>query len=148
MNKKSIASNNKSYEILKTSIAELLRQGRAQSARAINTILTQTYWHIGQYIVEFEQKGGEKSEYGSELIDKLSKDLTLEYGKGFSRTNLKTFRKLYLTFPIGQTLSDQLSWSHYVEILKADSDLEIGFYIAQCEKENWSVTNEYVSQLF
>lgn len=139
MNKKTIASKNKSYELLKSSIAELLQQGRAQSARAINTILVQTYWHIGQYIIDFEQKGDKKSEYGSELIDRLSKDLTLEYGKGFSRTNLKTFRKLYLTFPIGQTLSDQLSWSHYVEILKADNELETNFYIKQCEKENWSV---------
>ena len=121
MNKKLDTSKNKSYELLKSSIAELLQHGRAQSARAINTILVQTYWHIGQYIVEFEQKGDDRSEYGSELVDKLSKDLSLEYGKGFSRTNLKTFRKLYLTFPIGQTLSDQLSWSHYVEILKADN---------------------------
>lgn len=120
-------------------IQKLLQQGRAQSARAINTIFVQTYWHIGQYIVEFEQKGGDKSEYGSELLDKLSKDLTLEYGKGLSRSNLIYIRKFYLAFPKSETLSHQLSWSHYFEILKADSDLEISFYMAQCEKENWSV---------
>src|SRR5690606_29671356 len=139
MNKKLDTSKNKSYELLKSSIAELLQQGRAQSARAINTILVQTYWRIGQYIVVFEQKGGDKSEYGSELLDKLSKDLTLEYGKGFSRSNLIYIRKFYLAFPKSETLSHQLTWSHYFEILKADSDLEISFYIKQCEKENWSV---------
>lgn len=125
MNKNPTAFQDKSYELLKSSIAELLQQGRAQSARAINTILVQTYWHVGQYIVAFEQKGDEKSEYGSELLDKLSKDLTSEYGKGFSRSNLIYIRKFYLAFPKSETLSHQLSWSHYFEILKADSDLEV-----------------------
>lgn len=127
------------YSNLKIQIGELLSKGREQAGRAINTILLQTYWHIGKHIVEFEQGGNEKSEYGSELIDKLSKDLTLEYGKGFSRTNLKYFRIFYLKFQNSQTLSDQLSWSHYVEILKADNNLEISFYVKQSEKENWSV---------
>lgn len=88
----------KSYEQLKTQIGELLRQGRIQ-ASAINTILVQTYWQIGRHIVEFEQKGNVKAEYGSELLDRLSKDLTAEFGKGFSRSNLVYIRKFYLTFP-------------------------------------------------
>ncbi|HLT51958.1 MAG TPA: DUF1016 N-terminal domain-containing protein, partial [Arenibacter sp.] len=88
MNNKTIRSRDESYELLKSSISELLQQGRTQSARAINTILVQTYWNIGQYIVDFEQKGDEKSEYGTQLLDKLSIDLTLAYGKGFSRSNL------------------------------------------------------------
>lgn len=127
------------YEQSKTQIGELLRQGRIQAGRAINTILVQTYWQIGQHIVEFEQKGNIKAEYGSELLDRLSKDLTAEFGKGFSRSNLFMIRQFYLKFPKIQTLSGQLSWSHYVEIIKADSDLEIGFYAKQCEKEGWSV---------
>ncbi|WP_315863425.1 PDDEXK nuclease domain-containing protein [Thermosynechococcus sp. PP22] len=129
----------KSYEQLKTQIGELLRQGRIQAGRAINTILVQTYWQIGRHIVEFEQKGNVKAEYGSELLDRLSKDLTAEFGKGFSRSNLVYIRKFYLTFPKSETLSHQLSWSHYFEILKADNDFEIGFYAKQCEKEGWSV---------
>lgn len=147
------------YFELKRDIGLLLERGRMQAGRAINSILVNTYWHIGRHIVEFEQNGEAKAEYGSELIDRLSKDLTLEYGKGFSRSNIKQIRKFYLTFPkiqtvsdqfeISQTVSDQfeineifshkLSWSHYVEILKADNELEIGFYIKECEKENWSV---------
>lgn len=127
------------YSVLKIEIANLLRQGREQAGRSVNTILLQTYWQIGRHIVEFEQKGEVKSVYGSELLDRLSKDLTFEFGKGFSRTNLVYIRKFYISFPIGETLSHQLSWSHYFEILKADDPLEISFYIKQCERENWSV---------
>lgn len=131
--------SNSHYEELKLQIGELLKQGREQASRAVNTILLQTYWQIGQHIVEFEQKGKEKAEYGAELLDRLSKDLTLSFGKGFSRSNLIYMRKMFLAFPKSETLSHKLSWSHYFEILKADSDLEINFYTKQCEKENWSV---------
>jgi predicted nuclease of restriction endonuclease-like (RecB) superfamily len=137
------------YSELKKEIGILLQRGREQAGRAINSILVNTYWQIGHHIVEFEQKGEAKAEYGSKLIDRLSKDLTIEYGQGFSRSNIKQIRKFYLTFPKSQTVSDQfeisdtlshkLSWSHYVEILKSDNKLEIGFYIKECEKENWSV---------
>jgi len=131
--------SNTQYEQLKLQIGELLRQGRVQVGRAVNTILLQTYWQIGRHIVEFEQKGKEKAEYGTELLNRLSKDLTLEYGKGFSRSNIFQIRQFYLKFQKIQTLSEQLSWSHYVEIIKSNSELEISFYIKQCEKENWSV---------
>lgn len=127
------------YQSLKKEIGELLGTGREQAGRAVNTILLQTYWQIGRHIVEFEQAGEEKAEYGSELLNRLSKDLTLEFGKGFSRSNLVYIRKFYSTFPKSETLSHQLSWSHYFEILKADSDLERNFYLRECEKENWSV---------
>jgi hypothetical protein len=74
----------------------LLQQGRQQAVQSVNTILVQTYWHIGQHIVEFEQKGNERAEYGSQLFERLSKDLTQSYGKGFGRSNLLYMRKLYL----------------------------------------------------
>ena len=86
-----------------------------------------------------EQGGNEKADYGSHLFERLSRDLTLAYGKGFSRSNLFQMRLLYIKFPIVQTVSGQLSWSHYLEILKSDSELEIGFYTKQAEKERWSV---------
>jgi predicted nuclease of restriction endonuclease-like (RecB) superfamily len=105
----------------------------------VNTVLVQTYWLIGRYIVEFEQEGKEKADYGSNLLDRLSKDLTQLYGKGFGRSNLFYMRKLYLSFQNSGTLSHKLSWSHYYEILKSDNALEISFYTKQCEKENWSV---------
>ena len=129
-----ITSNN--YQFLKERIKKLLSKGRQKAFALVNTILVQTYWHISKYIVEFGQKGEAKAAYSKELLTKLSKDLTLEYGKGFSRSNLFQIRNFYLKFPKIQTLSEQLSWSYYVEIIKADTDLELNFYLKQCEKEN------------
>jgi len=127
------------YTYLINEIGNLLEKGREQAAQSVNTVLVQTYWLIGRHIVEFEQSGKEKAEYGSNLLDVLSKDLTQLYGKGFGRSNLFYMRKLYLSFQNSGTLSHKLSWSHYYEILKIDDDLEIKFYLKQCEKENWSV---------
>lgn len=127
------------YQSLIEQIGELLQSGRQKAIQSVNTILVQTYWQIGRYIVEFEQHGNERAEYGTQLFERLSKDLTMAYGKGFSRSNLLYMRKLYLSFQISETLSHKLTWSHYFEILKADSELEIGFYSKQCENENWSV---------
>lgn len=127
------------YNQLITQIGELLILGRAKAAQQVNSILVRTYWEIGKFIVEFEQKGNQKAEYGSHLFERLSRDLTLTYGKGFSRSNLTYIRKMYLSFQKRETLSHILTWSHYFEILKSDSELEIGFYTKQAEKERWSV---------
>ena len=145
---KQIQQNNNHYNELISQIGDLLQQGRRQAIYAVNEILVQTYWQIGKYIVEFEQNGAAKAEYGDKLLLRLSKDLTQAYGKGFSRSNLSYMRKFYNAFQICETvshkskkivLSAKLSWSHYFEILKADNELEISFYTRQCEKENWSI---------
>lgn len=127
------------YTELITQIGSLLQQGRKQAIQSVNTILVQTYWAIGQHIVEFEQKGSERAEYGSQLLDNLSKDLTITYGKGFSRSNIFQIRQFYIRFQNIQTVSGQLTWSHYAEILKANNDLELSFYTNQCQHERWSV---------
>ncbi len=127
------------YNKLIVQIGELLQMGRQKATHSVNTILVQTYWKIGKYIVEFEQNGNQRAEYGTQLFERLSKDLTALYGKGFGRSNLLYMRKLYLNFQISGTLSHKLTWSHYYEILKADLDLEIQFYVKQTEIENWSV---------
>lgn len=127
------------YTTLKNEIGKLLQEGRKEAGRAVNRVLINTYWNIGQYIVEFEQKGKEKAIYGSELLDTLSKDLTSEFGKGFSRSNLFQIRQFYIRFPKIQTLSGQLSWSHYLEIMKEEDELAVSFYMKQCNNENWSV---------
>lgn len=127
------------YQSLIEQIGGLLQSGRQKAIQSVNTILVQTYWQIGRYIVKFEQHGNERAEYGTQLFERPSKDLTTAHGKGFSRSNLLYMRKLYLSFQISETLSHKLTWSHYFEILKADSELEIGFYSKQCENENWSV---------
>jgi predicted nuclease of restriction endonuclease-like (RecB) superfamily len=127
------------YSLLIDTIGSTLAEGRQKAVTQINTTLIETNWNIGRHIVEFEQNGSERAEYGAQLLTTLSKDLTVKYGKGFSRSNLFQCRQIYLQFPKIQTLSGKLSWSHYCEILKADNDLEISFYIKQCEAENWSV---------
>ena len=129
----------KNYSLLIDAIGSTVTEGRQKAFTQINTTLVETNWNIGRHLVEFEQNGSERSEYGSQLLLTLSKDLTAKYGKGFSRSNLFQCRKIYLQFPKIQTLSGQLSWSHYCEILKAENDLEISFYVKQCKTENWSV---------
>lgn len=127
------------YEKLVSQIGLLLEEGRKKASLAVNSTLIETYWNIGRYIVEYEQKGKERAEYGAELLNNLSKDLTRIYGKGFSRSNLFQIRQFYVKYQKVQTLSGKLTWSHYAEIIKVDSDLEISFYTKQCELENWSV---------
>lgn len=128
-----------SYSRLIDEIGHLLAEARNKVGAAANSVLVNTYWKIGQYIVEFEQRGNSKAVYGDELINRLSADLRLRYGKGFSRSNLFLIRQFYLHFPKIQTLSGLLSWSHYIELLKTEDPLEMEFYAKQCEKEHWSV---------
>ena len=101
--------------------------------------MVHSYWEIGQYIIEYEQKGHSKAEYGSEVLKRLSRDLTDRYGKGFSRSNVFYMRKRYATYPELGQLSSILSWSHYVELMKLDDDLERSFYEKECESEHWGV---------
>ena len=98
-----------------------------------------TYWQIGQHIVEFEQQGQASAEYGTQLLDNISRDLRLKHGKGFSLSNLKRFRQFYLAYRNGVTVSHQLSWSHYVELLKISDETERSFYTNQAQSANWSV---------
>ena len=127
------------YDSLVKSIGTLLDAARSQIATSVNTILVKTYWNIGKYIVEFEQGGALRAEYGSNLLNRLSTDLTHLYGKGFSRSNILYMRKFYVCFPKSETLSHVLSWSHYFEILKSEDPLEISFYAKECEAQKWSV---------
>ena len=127
------------YVALLQQISDTYTQGRMQAVQAVNTHITQTYWQVGRQIVEFEQGGKARAEYGKALISSLADDLSLRHGKGFSRTNLVYMRLLYQRYPISQKPSDLLSWSHYVELLKLDDDLERSFYEQQAIHEKWSV---------
>jgi len=123
------------YTKLLDTLDDLLTQGRHDAVQKINTVLLETYWHIGKHIVEFEQQGSSKSEYGK----KLSADLKTRYGKGFSRSNLQYMRLFYLKYPNRQTVSGKLSWSKYCELLAVSDDLARSFYEKQAVRENWSV---------
>ncbi|MDD3476768.1 MAG: DUF1016 N-terminal domain-containing protein [Sulfurimonas sp.] len=106
------------YKNLLDTICETYETGKVRAFNAVNTELVKTYWEIGKYIVEFEQNGAKKAEYGKGLLEQLSGDLSIKYGKGFSRSNLVRFRQFYSAYPICSTLSHKLSWSHIVEFLK------------------------------
>lgn len=138
MDKNLIIADEK-YRSLINEIGSVLLNARNKISREVNATMVDTYWSIGQYIVEYEQQGKERAEYGTNLLNRLSKDLTRLYGKGFGKSNLIYIRKLYLAFPIGGTVSHLLSWSHYYEVLKLDNELERSFYIKECEKQHWSV---------
>lgn len=127
------------YPQLLAQISHVYGAGQRRAIAAVNAQLTQTYWQVGKHIVEFEQGGSSKAEYGATLLASLSKDLTRLHGRGFSRSNLIRFRQFYQCWPIGATLSHQLSWSHIVELLKIDDPLERGFYEKQTVLENWSI---------
>jgi predicted nuclease of restriction endonuclease-like (RecB) superfamily len=127
------------YQNLLGKISETYTIGQVKAVQAVNVALLETYWQIGQHIVEFEQGGKLRAEYGKALISNLAKDLSLLHGKGFSRSNLVYMRLLYLRYPISQKPSHQLSWSHFVELLKIEDDLERKFYEIQSISEKWSV---------
>ena len=130
----------KPYQLLLERISRKYIEGQAQAIRSINIAIVETNWQIGKYIVEYEQEGNPKAKYGSKLLINLSRDLTLLHGRGFSRPNLNNMRMFYLRFPICQTLSDKLSWSHYCELIKISDDLERSFYLQQNIQDNWSVS--------
>ncbi len=123
------------YQTLALDIAGILEKGRSSATLSVNTILLQTYWEVGKTIVEFEQKGNIKAEYGKELLINISKELK-KYGKGFSRSNLQYMRLFYISFPKMPDASGKLTWSHYVEILGISNDLARSFYEKQCILES------------
>lgn len=124
---------------LADNITNLVIDTKNHLARAINTTLVTTYWNIGKYIVEFEQKGNTKAKYGTALLTSLAKILRIKLGKGYSRPNLNNMRKFYLLYPICQTMSDKLSWSHICELITIDDELERSFYEKESVAENWNV---------
>ena len=131
--------NDPAYSELINHITNLWTDAKADAIIAVNTHLLDANWRTGQYIVEFEQKGQARAEYGRQLLVNLSKDLTIRCGRGFSRSNLTYMRKFYLAFPKSETLSHKLTWSHYFELLKCDDPLEMKFYFTESIRQGWKV---------
>ncbi|PZV83913.1 putative nuclease of restriction endonuclease-like (RecB) superfamily [Algoriphagus aquaeductus] len=120
-------------------IQKIILQSRERAVRSVNTERVLMYWQIGKRIFEEEQNGKDRAEYGLYLIKNLSEKLSEDFGNGFSSRNLELMRLFFRTFPIAQTLSTQLSWSHYSLLLSIDSQDKREFYIAEIKKNNWSV---------
>jgi predicted nuclease of restriction endonuclease-like (RecB) superfamily len=143
-------SNFRGYESLLADISHMIGEARRQAARSVNAILTATYWEIGHRIVEYEQRGKKRAEYGTALLKRLSVDLTRQFGRSFGLSNLKQIRKFYLVysnFSKGQTpsgllkpsLSFPLSWSHYVHLLSIEDEQARVFYETEALRGGWSV---------
>ncbi len=127
------------YKNLISNIGNTIVKARQQAYQAVNNELLKANWTIGKYIVEYEQNGNEKAEYGSALLTNLSKDLKAQFGKGFSKSNVYLMRQLYIKYPIFQSLTGKLTWTHYAELLGVSDDNARSFYEQQSINENWSV---------
>ena len=127
--------DNKMIEQIKT----LLESARQKVAAEVNSTLIATYWQIGKIIVEDEQKHESRAEYGKQTLKTLSKVLSEEYGKGFSRSNLQNMRQFYLAYPKCQSLTGKLSWTHYCELLLISDEQKRSFYEKECLNARWSV---------
>ena len=122
-------------------IRNILQQARQKAYVAVNFAMVGAYWQIGKRIIEEEQAGKHRADYRSFLITRLSKELTIEFGKGFSVANLKNFRQFYLTFPDfekGYTVCSQLSWSHYRLIMRVESQKARNYYLTEACEQHWS----------
>ena len=127
------------YENLLTEIGIAIESARQLAIRAVNTFLVKANWEIGRHIVEYEQHGQERAEYGSDLLARLSADLRKRYGKGFGRRNILDMRRFYLAYQKWQTVSAKLSWSHYIALIGITDDTARKFYEKHALNENLSV---------
>jgi len=152
----------KEYNNLVDTISKIIVSAQNSIAKTVNKTMIFTYWNVGKYIVEFEQNGEERAEYGTELLKKIGLDLTARIGKGFSWRNLYNMKRFYIEFPILQTLSaksninklqtssaklddeiliksiDKLNWSHFVRLLSIKDNDDRNFYVIETAQNNWS----------
>lgn len=129
-----ITKPEESYRIIR----ESLLNAQTKLYAAVNSAMVQAYWEIGQEIHKACEEN-DRAGYGKKLLEYLSEQLTKEFGKGFTTTNLKYMRKFYRTFLIRHTLCDELSWSHYRLLMKIENEKARNFYIHECVKSGWSV---------
>lgn len=135
---KDIIKQNGEIDGLYTQIKSILEQSRASAYKAVNSAIVQSYWAIGQAIVENEQQGSIRAEYGKHILSELSAKLTQEYGKGFDERNLRHMRNFYLAFPIWNAVRTELSWTHYRSLLRVENEAARKWYMEESIAEAWS----------
>ncbi|MCT4637140.1 MAG: PDDEXK nuclease domain-containing protein [Bacteroidales bacterium] len=140
--------NTSNYNNLLLEISNILTDAKSSVARTVNKTIVVTNWHIGKYIVEYEFKGKDRAEYGTQLLKRLSNDLTNKFGRGYSWRNLYNMKEFYKKFQILQTSSakfnnkisasfSKLTWSHYVRLLSINDEDERNFYLIEAAENNW-----------
>ncbi len=123
-------------------IKDILSQARQKTYQAINSTMVEAYWNIGKRIVEEEQNGQQRAEYGKEIIKKVSEELAAEFGKGFSERNIRKYRQFYQTFPElknWSTVSTKLQWSHFELIMRVSNPEARTYYLTEAAEQAWSV---------
>jgi predicted nuclease of restriction endonuclease-like (RecB) superfamily len=167
-NRKNIPEISKNEQLFLDDIKTIIQQGRSRAYRAVNTAMLETYWNLGKRIVQQEQQGKERADYGTYLISNLSEILTEEFGKGYSERNLWDFRKFYITFQpmeilhtvcaelqqienendtirhtlcgeFNPSLFGNLSWSHIRSIMRVDNPQAMLWYLKEADEQMWSV---------
>lgn len=121
-----------------SAVKEIITQSRLRVFRMANSALLETYWHIGKLIIEDEQEGKNRAHYGKATLKTLSKQLTLEFGKGFDESNLRNIRSFYIAFPIRDALRHELSWTHYRLLSRLDLEEKKNYYINCAIASNWN----------
>ena len=130
---------NQDIKLVVHEIGDLLASARSNVARQVNNELLSTYWNIGRIIAEYEQTVPERADYGKQTLKELSKVLTAEFGKGFSRANLYNMRQFYLSYEKVQSVTGKLTWTHYCELLTISDPDKRSFYEKEAVNANWSV---------
>ncbi|MCQ2602078.1 MAG: PDDEXK nuclease domain-containing protein [Treponema sp.] len=133
-----VKTNDESFLTLYKSISSILKNARENAYKAVNFAMVTSYWSIGKLIVEDEQNGNARAEYGKAVLEQLSEKLTAEFGKGFDSSNLRYMRLFYNTFPICDTLRHELSWSHYRMLLRVKDEKARNWYMNEAADQTWS----------
>lgn len=128
----------KGISTLYDTINQIIEEARAAVYRTANITMVRAYWHIGRVIVEDEQKGKERAEYGKQVLKQLSQKLTKKHGRGFDESNLRHMRNFYLVYPKYDALRPELSWTHYRLLLKVGNEQARLFYMQETIDCNWS----------
>ena len=150
MNGVSISNSAAIPEILIDTIASIIEQARHHVRQSVNSAMVQSYWEIGRLIVEHEQQGEKRAAYGKAQLQHISTQLSARLGKGFDVTNLRNMRSFYLAFPIRETVSLELSWSHYNRLSRIANPEARQWYVQETLMQNWSVRalDRQISKLY
>lgn len=141
-----ITKDHESLDHVYGRIKDVLTQARSRAWQAVNAAMVTSYWEVGRIMVEEEQRGKARADYGQRLLDVRSQRLTAEFGKGFDRTNVAKMRAFYLAYPIVDALRPQLSWTHYRLLLRVEKPEARAFYEAETVNAGWS-TRELERQI-
>ena len=126
------------YENLYVEIKEALLVSRNQAYSAVNFAMVQAYWQIGRIIVEHEQNGSLRAEYGKSVLQRLAEQLSKEFGKGFDARNLRNMRSFYIAYPNWNAVRSELTWTHYRALLRVENETARYWYMEECIRSAWS----------